>query len=98
MLPEHHQLASSTAPFATPPVAALTPAALGQSTMTAASPLMASQPTAALKPMSPGSDAAVTGIGGASGSGDVQPVNCTLFVANIGQSCTEQDLRDVFGT
>jgi len=72
------------APFATP--AGAVPA-LAQPSMTA-SPLIASPPAASLKPVSPGSEAVV----------DVQPANCTLFVANIGQSCTEQDLRDVFGT
>jgi len=64
--------------------------AVGQPSI-AASPLIAS-PAGSLKPMSPGSEALTVG------GGDLQPVNCTLFVANIGASCTEQDLREVFGT
>ena len=87
----HPALLTSTAQFATPAAAAAVPA-LGQPSMTA-SPLIASPP-GSLKPMSPGSEMVVV----AGSSSDVQPANCTLFVANIGQSCTEQDLRDVFGT
>ena len=99
LVPGHHQLTSSTTPFAAPAAggAVPAPAALGGQPSMTASPLIASPP-GSLKPVSPGAETVLAVACPSGGSADIQPANCTLFVANIGQSCTEQDLRDVFGT
>jgi len=98
LLPGHHPLTSTAAPpFATPAGAAAAVPALAQPppSLTAASPLIAS-PAGSLKP---GSETMIAAAAvGTDEMLQATGANCTLFVANIGQSCTEQDLRDVFGT